>query len=293
MKILLAALFLFCSASFSYALDWHILHEQADQLSLAQAQEAVARNPASLEKIYVLGLVYLNLHRDKEAAAAFDKALILDPKALEAEWGKAEVLRRQHDLKKSEEALQEIIKQSPDFAPAYISLAYIRYIQLDFNQAVSLASKVIDERQNNVDPSNYVRAILIVSGAKGMLAHYGGFFSKLTNGTAVFPGLKKAEKLKPDDAGVLFGMGSFYLLAPKIAGGNLQKAKIYLERTIKADPLFADAYVRLAEIYKLEGDDNKYRLYLNKALEIDPGNDLALDVKSGACKLICIEKQGL
>ncbi|MFH0827206.1 MAG: hypothetical protein V1923_04920 [Candidatus Omnitrophota bacterium] len=39
------------------------------------------------------------------------------------------------------------------------------------------------------------------------------------------PNLKKAEKMQPDSAGVTFGLGSFYFLAPRIVGGSKQKAK--------------------------------------------------------------------
>jgi Tfp pilus assembly protein PilF len=127
----------------------------------------------------------------------------------------------------------------------------------------------------------------MVSGAKGMIAHYGGPLSKLINGTAVLPNLKKAQVLQPNSAAVMFGLGSFYLLAPPLAGGNLGKAEEYLKKAITIDPFFADAYVRLGQFYKIKGDNQKYSFYLNKALEIDPQNELANDIYSGKCKFIC------
>jgi tetratricopeptide (TPR) repeat protein len=146
---------------------------------------------------------------------------------------------------------------------------------------------VITAGQERVDLSNYVRAILIYAGSKGMIAHAGGVISKLVNGTAIYPNLKKAEKLKPKDPGVLFGLGSFYLLAPVMAGGNLSRALDYLERCLDADPGFADAFVRLAQLYKAKGDLNKYALYMDKAFALDPENELALDIQSGKCDFIC------
>ncbi|MDD5595555.1 MAG: TRAP transporter TatT component family protein, partial [Candidatus Omnitrophica bacterium] len=86
---------------------------------------------------------------------------------------------------------------------------------------------------------------------------------------------------------VFFGFGSFYLLAPNFAGGDKNRAGDYLKKAIKLDPLFADAYVRLAQFYKIKGDEKKYEDCLNQALKIDPQNDLALDVKNGKCKFIC------
>jgi hypothetical protein len=39
--------------------------------------------------------------------------------------------------------------------------------------------------------------------------------------------------------------------------------------------------------WRFTGDDKKYQLYLKKALNIDPQNELALDIESGRCKFIC------
>jgi tetratricopeptide (TPR) repeat protein len=200
-------------------------------------------------------------------------------------------LRRQHKLKESELILDELIKSLPQFSPAYISLAYIKYIQMDFEKSVQLARKVIGQGADNVDLSNYVRSYAMMAGAKGMIAHYGGPLSKAINGIAVMSNLRKAERLQPDSPGVLFGLGSFYLLAPGFAGGNVDKAGPYLEKAIKIDPGFSDAYVRLAQFYKLKRDNEKYQAYLNKALEIDPQSELALDIKNGNCKFICINAQ--
>jgi tetratricopeptide (TPR) repeat protein len=232
-------------------------------------------------------LVYLDLHQDNQAKSIFIKILDITKDTPEAKWGIAEVMRREHKLSESEKLLKEIILAEPKFFPAYISLAYIKYINFDFKDCMHLAYKVIDQGKDNVDLNNYTRAYLLSAGAKGMLAHYGGLFSKILNGITVMAKLKKAENLSPNSPAVLLGLGSFYLLAPKLAGGDIPKAKYYLERAVKIDPLFVDAYVRLAQVYRLEGNNKKYELYLKKALEIDPENELALDIESGRCRFIC------
>jgi len=93
-----------------------------------------------------------------------------------------------------------------------------------------------------------------------MLSHYGGLFSKAMDGA---------------------------LLAPKIAGGNKSKAEEYFNQAVKADPLFADAYVRFAQLAGINGNREKCDFYMNKVFEIDPRNELVLDAKSGSCKFIC------
>lgn len=287
---LLIVFFSFFCFKLCFGMDWIRLHEEADKKSFSDALSALRINPESKEDLYVLGLVCLNLHKDKDAGEIFKELLALEPDLTEAKWGSAEALRRQHRLEESEKYLEEIIKSNPRFSPAYISKAYIRYTRGDFNEAVKLAVFVLKEGRDKVDLSNYVRALLLLGGAKGMIAHYGGPLSKVINGTAVLPNLKKAKALQPDSPGVLFGLGSFYLLAPHLAGGNRQLAEGYLQKSINADPFFADPYVRMAQLYKLKGDNNKYQAYLNKALEIDPLNELALDVSQGTCRFICVEK---
>ncbi|MFH0855601.1 MAG: tetratricopeptide repeat protein [Candidatus Omnitrophota bacterium] len=287
--LLLALLFILTNRCF--ALDWKRLHEKADQQSLAQSLEAFRQMPASMENSYVLGLAYLNQHRDKEAEGAFKNILENDPSVFEAKWGIAEVLRRRHKTTEARNMLNEILKGHPDFYPAVISLAYVKYIQMDFPASARLALKVIEAGRNKVDLSNYTRAFCIYAGAKGMIAHYGGPLSKLINGVAAKPNLDKAEKLQPNSPGVLFGLGSFYLLAPGLAGGDKSKSEEYLKKAIKVDPNFADAYVRLAQLYKIKGNTVLFKKYFSKALELDPGNELALDAQSGACKYICVGGQ--
>jgi tetratricopeptide (TPR) repeat protein len=269
-------------------MDWKALHERSDVMTFKEAQVQVENDPSSREKLYVLGLVCFKLHNDTLALDSFNKMLVVDPASREAKWGVAEVLRRQHKLEQSQKMLQEIIKEDPGFSPALNSLAFIRYRQMDLEEAVRLVLKVIERGRAGTDTSNYVRAVLIYAGTKGMIAHYGGPFSKIVNGTAVLPNIKKAQAIQPDAAEVYFGLGSFYFLAPAFVGGDMKLAKEYLEKAIAKEPLFADPYVRLAQVYKQMGDNAKFEEYLDKALKVDPGNELALDVKNGACKFICV-----
>ncbi|MBP7088430.1 MAG: tetratricopeptide repeat protein, partial [Candidatus Omnitrophica bacterium] len=232
-----------------YPLDWKRLHNESNGISLEQAIINSKNDTDIIENLYVLGLVYLNKHKNHAAEETFKRIISLDSSAYEAKWGLAEVLRRNKFLQESESILNELIKKEPNFIPPYITLAYLKYTQTQFNIAVSLASQVIKKGQEASDLSNFTRAHLIYAGAKGMIASRGGPISKLINGTQVLPHLKKAESFQPNSPEVLFGLGNFYFLAPHIAGGDLQKALDYLIKAIEADPLLVDAYIRLAQVY--------------------------------------------
>lgn len=272
-----------------FAFDWVALHNQADAMTAEQARAKVQETPASKENLYVLGLVYLNIYEIQKAQETFQEILSINPQKIEARWGYAEVLRRKHRLEEAIAILQELIKERPDYSPAFITLAYIKYIQRDFNESVRLTGIVINHRRQNVDDANFLRAHGLYGAAKGMIAHYGGPISKAVNGAAVLRHLNIIQRLAPDSPVVNFGLGSYYMLIPPMFGQDFDKAQEYLEKAIEADPLFPDAYVRLAQIHKKNGDDVKYQENMQKALALDPKNTLALDVQSGECFFICLE----
>jgi len=168
-RIISALLMIFAYVSCDvYALDWIRLHEEADKKNIQEALLSVKMNPDSLGDLYVLGLVYLNDYKDAEAYEIFNKILAQAPDTTEAQWGRAEVLRRRKEIEESEKLLNKIIKSNPQFSPAYISLAYLKYTQANFNEAVRLTQKVKKQGEDNVDVSNLTRAYSIFAGAKGM-----------------------------------------------------------------------------------------------------------------------------
>ncbi|MCM8823597.1 MAG: tetratricopeptide repeat protein [Candidatus Omnitrophica bacterium] len=241
----------------------------------------------SIEDIYIAGLVYLKYHKNREAIELFKKILNYQEVNYPAQWGIAEVLRRDNNLEESKKILNNIIYKNPDFSPAYISLAYIKYTELNFKDCMELAEIIIKKLHNKTDRPNLARAYLLFGGAKGMLASKGSYLQKIKYGLDVLPNLKKAEKINPHAPEVLFALGSFYFLAPKIAGGNLQKAEDYLKEAIEKDPLFTNSYVRLAQLYYAQ---KKYSLsdqYINKAKDIEPNNPLLLDFLNKTCKFNC------
>jgi tetratricopeptide (TPR) repeat protein len=285
-KILICACVCLLSVSPCVAWEWQEVHRLASSIPAREAAVNAEKNPGSGEALYLLALVNLRLHQDTRASVLFQKIRSVDPQSMPALWGEAEVLRRQHKLAESLLILDTVIEKSPAFYPAYITKAYISYLQGDFKGAVLLAQRVIENKEK-IDRDTHVRALVILAGARGLIAHYAGPVAKLLTGTSVLPTLKKAEKIEPGSAVVKLSLGAFYLLAPRAAGGNAVLARKYLQDAIEADPLLADAYVRLAQAYKAAGDDKKYNAMLKKAQKIDPGNELARDVSSGRCFFVC------
>ncbi|MDD3375180.1 MAG: tetratricopeptide repeat protein [Candidatus Omnitrophica bacterium] len=282
-------IFLFLSACFAGSVDWISLHNRADQLLDQNLVDDPFSNLDQISAMYLSGLVALNNYQVDQAAELFRNILKLDPNNIAAKWGKAECLRREHDYEKAIPILEEVIKADPEFSPAYISLAYIKYIQKDFDGSIRLTGKVINQgKRGQADDKNYLRAHGLYAAAKGMIAHYGGPVSKAINGAGVLKHLSIIKEMSPNDPVVNFGLGSYYMLIPVAFGQDLEKAKEYLEKAIEADPLFPDPYVRLAQIYLKNGDQEKYDQYINKALLLDSKNEIAIDVKTRNCYFICL-----
>lgn len=270
--------------------EWKKLHERAEAAIDPQAiLQRVQDHAATDDDLYIAGLTAMKMYRNDEAEDIFRQILKRNPVMIEAQWGIAECLRRKRQYDRSIGLLEDLITKNPQFAPAYISLAYIRYIQTDFAETARLAFHVLRLGKEEADIATIVQAYSLYAGTKGMLAHFGGPISKIMHGRAVLGYLKKAESLQPSALPVLFGMGSYYLLVPKAFGRDLDQAERYLLAARDADPHFTDTYVRLAQVYKLKGDSRLYRDTLEKALTLDPEHEIALDVKNGRCKFICPE----
>jgi len=269
--------------------DWVDLHNRADQIDLNQARQATEREAASEADFYVLGLVYLNRHETARAREAFEKILDGNPDSREGRWGMAEVYRREHRYDKSRELLNQLIEEYPDYASPVISLAYVNYVNMDFPAAAQWAARAINLGDDRLDRNNFLRAHGLYAAAKGMIAYYGGPLSKVINHAAVVRHLNIIEERAPEHPVVTFGIGSYHMLIPPVLGRDLEKAREYLEKTIEADPLFPDPYVRLAQIYRIKGDRQKYRDLITKALELDPKNELALDIETRQCNFICFD----
>lgn len=271
----------------SFALNWQKLHDIANDSSLKKALKNIKKEPENVDTLYILAIVYFNNHMDKEAKDVFERISGIQPDCFEANWGLAEYQRRIYAYEEAKSILNDLIKNHPEFSPAYITLSYIKYMETSFEDVIGLMATVINQGLDNVDLLTYVRAHCLYAGAKGMIAYNGGPVSKMLNGPAVFKHLKIAQSLKPDAISVYFGFGCYYLLKTKREGQNLDKAEEFLKKALLLDPLFADGYVRLSQVYNKKGDKEKAELFLNKALKIDPKNILAADMMSNECKFIC------
>lgn len=231
-------------------------------------------------------LDYLRVRQDDKAWQVAQEILSRDFGNITALWARAELMRRAYDLENSAGLLKHILKENPAHAPSLISLAYIYYYNRDFNQALSLLKQVIDDPK--AGKQNLAMAYMLTGSINAKKSSAGGIFSKLAYGTRVRSYFEKAKQLSADLPEVYLGLGSFYLLAPAIAGGNIDKAIENLEYAVELAPGFATANARLAQAYKKKGNLEKYNYYLARAKELDPENEALKEITRDGS----LDKQG-
>jgi tetratricopeptide (TPR) repeat protein len=252
-------------------------NKKACLLKLNSEKKAISlqkeEKPVSIDEAFQL----LKFRKDADALVIFEKVLAKQPNNLEALWGKAEVLRRSRDYSQSEVIFQEILNKNPGHIPSLISMAYIKCKDNNLDEATKLVNRVLNAEC--LDKDNQALAYVMLGNINSRRAIKGGIFSKIKYGTKIKSYFLKAKELSPDLPEIHLALGTFYLLAPKIIGGNLEKAMEELEYTIKIAPDFATANARLAQYHKIKGDSKKYAFYFNRAKELDPENDVLQELK--------------
>ncbi|MDD4953874.1 MAG: tetratricopeptide repeat protein [Candidatus Omnitrophica bacterium] len=220
-------------------------------------------------------LTLLVARKDNAALLIFERVLSVEPNNPQALWGKAEVLRRARRYKEAEALLNKVLQSQPHPA-SLISLSYIRYKEDKLDQAQRLVKQALKCATLNREDKAVAYMMLgaINSGRSGK----GWFLDKLRYGTRIRGYFLKARELGPGLPEVHLGLGTFYLKAPAIAGGDLDKAFAELTQAIKIAPDFATANARLAQAYKKKGDLEKYNFYLAKAQRLDPENEVLKEI---------------
>jgi len=220
---------------------------------------------------------FLRQRKDKEALAQFDKILSIDPDNIEALWAKAEALRRQRKFYDSQLLLEKVLIKYPRHYPSLNSLAYIKYKDDDTRAALELVNKIL--ASDDCDRQNRALAYMMLGTINSKISSLSGIFGKINYAMRIKGNLLKAKELAPELAEIRLALGTFYLLAPGIIGGDIDKAVEELTTAVEISPNFATANARLAQAYKIKKSIGKYNLYLARAKELDPGNEVVAELE--------------
>lgn len=130
---------------------------------------------------------------------------------------------------------ESTLQQNPRDAQAAAGMATLSLAQGQNKAGVDWAQKAIA-----LAPSDALYQMLL-GVAYGQYVHDVSIFSQLGIAYKVRDAFQQAVQLDPNDARARAGLAKYYILAPGIAGGSMEKAKEQLAALDKLDPVQAAA----------------------------------------------------
>jgi tetratricopeptide (TPR) repeat protein len=109
----------------------------------------------------------------------------------------------------------------------------------------------------------------------------GGFMAGARFGPKIGAENKRALELDANNPRVLASVGRQYLMAPKMFGGDLDKAIASLQKSTERDPQADETFVWLAIAERKKGDSDAANKALDGALRLNPRSVFAQNTKAG------------
>lgn len=110
----------------------------------------------------------------------------------------------------------------------------------------------------------------------GQKIGFGGFMAGAKLGPKCDAENKKALALGPNNSRVHASLGRQYLHAPKMFGGDVDKAIAQFKQSLDLDPKSDETWVWLAIAYRKKGDSAESDKALQEALHLKPQSQFAL-----------------
>jgi tetratricopeptide (TPR) repeat protein len=137
---------------------------------------------------------------------------------------------RANDLNKASELLEPLTGEGAQDAAAFHLLSNVRMAEKNTKAAVELAEKatILDHTK-----AAYFSQLGMALGTRMTEV---GFTQQAMMAGKLKQAFTKAVELDPNDLGGLIGLVRYYVQAPEIAGGSLEKAREYAVRLQRIDP---------------------------------------------------------
>ncbi len=216
------------------------------------------REPENAEAHYLLGMIYLQQQRSKEARASFERTLRArptQPDTFANAWNNLGMLAAQEG--RSNEAIsafQEAIRLNPGYTIALENLGNV-YRQLHrWAEAQSVLEQAL-----KTDPQD--------AGVNYSLAMT---FAQQDDTARAETYFHAALKARPDYPEALNNLGVLYLRTHRVEEGVQA-----FQTCVRVAPGFDQAYINLAKVYALQGRRNEAAATLHQLLQQHPDHELA------------------
>lgn len=217
---------------------------------LQLCESALNASPRNATLWALKGIALSKLGRDKDALAAYNKALAISPEYLVALEGAAE-LEYKGGSSRAAALLNQILKLRPDDATSHAMLAVLAYNQHD---CASAAKHFRASRE-------------LIASQPAALAQYGSCLLELQQADSAVPVFQQLQALQPDDLHARYNLAVAQLSAnqPKNAIASLQP----LLQASTSDP---DVLDLASSAYEEIGDTPQAVQLLRQAIIANPKN---------------------
>jgi tetratricopeptide (TPR) repeat protein len=190
-------------------------------------QEAVAREPKSLEAHSLLGSLYLAKRDRAQAEREFKVAADLAPIGSAARLKLVDFYLSAQKPDEAKRILSEITQKAPDFLPAWRRLAQIAYAERNYDESLRALKTVLKKNPSDLDAH-------FLQGRVRLARH---------ETTEAIQEFQQVLKLEPRHTPAHYELARAHLQA-----GNLQQAKAELREATSIAPNFVEATLLLADL---------------------------------------------
>ncbi|MEM8886319.1 MAG: tetratricopeptide repeat protein [Planctomycetota bacterium] len=247
------------------ALAWHLLDKQSKALEILGKLVSEEAYPNLVAAHWLLAKIRLDMGKVSDAVKSIERVLVIDKDDPDAMLAKGMLQLREDKPGEAVKTFEKIVAKDPRSADAQFALgwAYEKWADEpgadDAKQKERLEKAAVAyEACTNLDPSVRPRDSL-------------GFVYLMGNKTESVMQFKRASDTDPDFAPAINNLG----LAADLADNRAQAKKKYEQVLKKIDKNNVRALVMLALDHWLDGASSKAVKGLEKALKINPEDDLA------------------
>lgn len=139
--------------------------------------------------------------------------------------------------------------------------------QACFEKAQAAANRAVTLLPSNGQVHSLLGRLYQVEAA---LHPFASLVSTVMGESPVVSEYRRALELDPDNVEAEIGLGSYYLFAPRVAGGSRERALKHFRRAVRLEPQDPEALTWLAVALRENGNLEEARRSLDQALALDP-----------------------
>jgi predicted O-linked N-acetylglucosamine transferase (SPINDLY family)/glycosyltransferase involved in cell wall biosynthesis len=232
----------------------HALAEQAQKQgkpkkAMQYLREAIRQNPSDAKAYFLLGNLFNQASRAKDAISCYDKSLALRPDNLPAQVNRANILQRLGQLELARDAYRSVVTAKPDLAVAYFNLGLV-----EKRLGNIVGSVAAFEETLKLQPQ--------LAAAHLQLARIYSAQGRLDEASSAYG---RAVKLEPDNSVAYCELGDVLQKA-----GDYLLAKRAYEAALKAEPGDAEAHYSLGTVQQHRGEYDEAIASYRRSIELKP-----------------------